>query len=216
MEQYLDKNNEYFMDKRSEMLKFVPSSTKKILEIGCGSGLFGKECKQIFSCEFHGIELMEEMAQLARENLDMVLTGDVTDNLRHLLGNKYDLIVLNDVIEHLADSEGILIKLKELLDDNGKILLSVPNFRFIHNMIEIIFKKDFRYKESGTLDKTHLSFYTKKSFSDTVVRLGFKILKFEGINETESIKMNLFKPFVKALGHADVFYCQYAFLISRL
>ena len=159
---------------------------------------------------------MEEMAQLARENLDMVLTGDVTDNLRHLLGNKYDLIVLNDVIEHLADSEGILIKLKELLDDNGKILLSVPNFRFIHNMIEIIFKKDFRYKESGTLDKTHLSFYTKKSFSDTVVRLGFKILKFEGINETESIKMNLFKPFVKALGHADVFYCQYAFLISRL
>lgn len=215
MKEYLLKDKEYFSDIREDMVAFVPSNTKKMLDIGCGQGLFGKLCKEKLNCEVHGIELVEPMGNIAKQYLDKVLIGDARDNLMLLKDEKYDLITMNDVIEHIINPEDFINLLTKYLKPNGKILFSIPNFRYIYNLIEIIIKKDFEYKDSGTLDKTHLTFFTIKSFTNTLNRLGFEIVRSEGLDKGPmSSKLKLLKPFFKFISQNDIFYYQLAFLVK--
>lgn len=214
MNEYLDKNDLYFGDNRIEMLKFVPEGTKKILDIGCGQGLFGKLCKEELNCVVHGIELVDKAAEIAKKNIDKVLIGDVYKNLDLLENEYYDLIVLNDVIEHIPNPEELISLIKNRLNHEGVILFSVPNFRYIYNLIEVMLKKNFDYTDSGTLDKTHLTFFTKNSFKKTVEKLDYKVISVNGINEANSLYMKLLKPFLKIISHEDVLFYQFAFLIK--
>jgi hypothetical protein len=46
----------------------------------------------------------------------------------------------------------------------------------------MIINQDWKYEDAGTLDKTHLRFFTKKSIIRMFESCGYKINKIEGIN----------------------------------
>ena len=76
-------------------------------------------------------------------------------------GKRYDYIVILDVLEHLRNPQGVLNKVRECLQINGKILLSVPNLA--HNAVLLkLLNDDFPYTELGLLDNTHVHFFLIK------------------------------------------------------
>jgi len=200
----------YFHNQRTVMLKYIPESATKILEVGCGEGEF---CHLLSHSdrEIWGVEINEVAAQKAVLNCTRVLVGDINTVYTQLPKNYFDVIVFNDVLEHIYAPWDTLQLIKSLLSPKGVVVTSIPNFRYISNLItEILFEGEFRYKpEGGILDDTHIRFFTGKSIKRMFMEQGYEVLLNEGINPCKSWKekllINLTFGFLK-----DARYKQYA------
>ncbi len=108
---------------------FNPDKSIAILEIGCGYGRYTKAILEVGYTNITGIDISKEQIAYARENLGLhqVQEADALEFLQ--AGNKYDLIILMDVLEHLEIDYAVslLRKVFESLQDNGRFILHVPN-----------------------------------------------------------------------------------------
>jgi len=184
----------YYANRRPEMLPFIPENCRVILEVGCSGGLFGESLKKIRKAEVWGIEPNVEVATYAAIRLDKVITSDLSAALPDLPSGFFDCIICNDVLEHMINPEKILEDCKRLLSVQGYIISSIPNVRYIGNLVELLFKKDWKYKAGGILDHTHYRFFTQKSIIRMFTHSGYRIIKCEGINPTYSWKTRLLGP----------------------
>lgn len=206
------KDASYYSNTRLEMLPFIPSSAKKILEIGCGKGHF---CEQLIGkeTEVWGIEPDGDSAEIASKKLFKVLNGKINEVIGQLPDNYFDAIILNDVLEHLLFPWEDLKLLKSKLSDKGAIVSSIPNVRYIKNLFHVLVQKNWEYTESGILDSTHFRFFTKKSIVNLFDKSGYVIEKLNGINKTKSTKYQLFALFINIFfffNHSDTLYLQFA------
>lgn len=213
---YTEKKSEYYTYPRHDMLKYIPQDVSKVLEIGCGNGIFIKLIKEYVKkdIESWGIELMEEYAEEARSIIDNVKVGKCEDLIADLPDNYFDLIIFNDVIEHLFDPKSVLITLKKKLTSKGKVISSIPNMRYHENLLGLVFKSNWEYEDSGIMDFTHLKFYTHKSIKKLFYDSGYGIDHFEGISKTKSLKPYLFRLLL-FFGGGDIFYKQFAVVASK-
>jgi len=193
------------------MLDFVPETCLKILEVGCGDGSFLVQLKDRAGTEVWGVEIHEESALIASKKLDRV----ICDNFLQILDSNtlpvkyFDCIIFNDVLEHFPDYTVILSKIKIYLAPNAFVVTSLPNFRYVGNLWEIIIAKDFHYKSSGVLDYTHYRFFTMKSINRMFSDMGYSIVRSSGINPTKSIKVKLLNLFTLNF-FSDIPYLQIA------
>jgi len=188
-EQYGAKPTGYYEMDRSEMLGFVPSGARSLLEVGCGSGAFGHLIKKTLAdCEVWGIEPDPSAAAVAQGRLDNVINGTFPAGADAIQGKRFDVICFNDVLEHLANPEKALMATKEFLTDGGVVVASIPNILYFYQILEIVLEQDWRYQVAGILDNTHLRFFTKKSIVRLFESSGFEIDEIKGINSCYGIK----------------------------
>jgi 2-polyprenyl-3-methyl-5-hydroxy-6-metoxy-1,4-benzoquinol methylase len=191
------------------MLKYIPEDAEKILEVGCSEGLFLSSLKESRTIETWGIEMYKPAAEKASKVADKVFTGDFNLIYKDLPSHYFDCIVFNDVLEHFSDPWIALINAKHLLSEKGVLVASIPNFRYIGNMTEIINQADFKYREEGILDKTHLRFFTSKSIYRFFDECGYEVIIQEGLRPCKSWKEKLF-IFLSFGFFKDMRYKQYA------
>ncbi len=199
----------YYTHFRYEMLGYIPENSGKILDVGCGSGIFSRELKQKFNAEVWGVEMDSNAAALAEKLIDKVIVGDASLSVSKTPDSYFDCIIFNDILEHLADPYSLLEKIKNKLNKNGVIVCSIPNVRFFITLFELLVKKQWKYTDQGILDRTHLRFFTKKSIIETFESLGYEIIKIKGINGLNPWKFAIFN--ILSLGYlADSRYLQFA------
>ena len=184
-----EQDSEYYAQARPEMLEFVPPDTRRLLDIGCGQGRFGEAVKKALpGCETWGIELTPEAAAAAATRNDKVINGSFGD-IGDLPKAYFDVITMNDVLEHIDYSEPVLATVKTLLRPGGRLVLSLPNVRFYLHLRDLIFHKDWEYRDFGILDRTHLRFFTQKSASRLLQECGYRVEICKGIN-THRLKLH--------------------------
>lgn len=183
----------YYDRQRPEMLKYIPQSAVRILEVGCNDGAFCATLKRS-DREIWGVEMNEFAAQKALTICTFVLVGDFDAVFDQLPLNYFDCVIFNDVLEHMYAPWDTIHRVKFILNQNGVFVSSIPNFRYIANLItEIIFEGEFRYRaEGGILDDTHIRFFTPKSICRMFREQGYEVLVNEGINPCKSWKEKLF------------------------
>jgi 2-polyprenyl-3-methyl-5-hydroxy-6-metoxy-1,4-benzoquinol methylase len=156
----------YFHHERREIQPLLPKFATNILEIGAASGQTLRWTKTIYpNAKTTGVEISEAMAGELRNNADIAIIGNIDDCLPQL--KRYDLILLLDVLEHLVDSTKVLRNLRQLLDANGHVIVSVPNIAHLSVTIPLLFRRQFTYQDAGVMDRTHLRFFVE----DTAVKL---------------------------------------------
>lgn len=203
----------YYSQNRPEIAAFVPLNIKTILDVGCGQGAFLKVVKEQTGAETWGIEVVTEIANIAKDRADNVLTGKIEDVLSTIPDAYFDCITFNDVIEHLLVPSEVLKMIKPKLSINGILIASIPNVRYFYNLYEFIIKKDWEYKDDGILDSTHFRFFTRKSMNRIFEQAGYQILKQKGINPITSKKFILFN--ILTLGYFnDSKYLQFVCVAS--
>jgi 2-polyprenyl-3-methyl-5-hydroxy-6-metoxy-1,4-benzoquinol methylase len=177
------KSSEYYENNRNEIVELIPSKYNKILEIGCGSGEFRANLKN--ECEYWGIEINEIAGKKAKMNLTKVIVGDYFKIYKSLPDNYFDLVICNDIIEHMNDHNLFFKTIKKKMTEKGFLIGSIPNVRFYSNLFRLLILKDWKYQDAGILDNTHLRFFTKKSLTRALLENGFSIDKLKGINGTK-------------------------------
>jgi 2-polyprenyl-3-methyl-5-hydroxy-6-metoxy-1,4-benzoquinol methylase len=183
----------YFHSQRPEMLKYIPENAIHILDVGCSEGTF---CNMISrpDRELWGVEINPDAAQVATKVCYRVLVGDFNAIFDQLPNNYFDCVIFNDVLEHLLLPWETIQMVKSLLSPDGVLVSSIPNFRYIDNLItEILFHGEFQYKpEGGILDDTHIRFFTTKSIRRMFIEQGYEVLVHDGIRPCKSWKEKLF------------------------
>jgi SAM-dependent methyltransferase len=145
--------------------EFFPKKTAKILEIGCGTGgnlkmlenygqIFAMEMDE-FSCEF-----ASNRAGIR------VKRGWLPDNIP--FDEKFDLICMFDVLEHIEADQEALQVLKRILAPEGIVILTVPAYQWLY----------------GPHDKLlhHFRRYSKKSLKLIIQISDFKLLHISHMN----------------------------------
>ena len=189
----------YYQNTRPEVYGLVPKSAKRVLEIGCAAGGFRLNFPD--DVEYWGVEPVQAAAQQARHKNMKVLCGIYDDVCEQIPDGYFDVIVCNDVIEHVLDPESFLVSLKSKLTPAGALVGSIPNVRFWGNLISLLVRRDWKYEDSGVLDKTHLRFFTDKSFRRLINKAGYELELMKGIESTRmKILKVLFTPILLLVG----------------
>ncbi|MCB9987705.1 MAG: class I SAM-dependent methyltransferase [Rhodospirillales bacterium] len=186
------KKDSYFKNTRPEMLGFIPSGIKTLLDVGCGAGRFAFSVKQRYNCEVWGIEPNSQFASEANGILDKVINNVYTGEVEQIEGKQFDCIVFNDVLEHMEDPWKILKASRSNLTNQGVVVASIPNLRFWEVLWGLLIKGSFTYTESGILDSTHLRFFTRKEMIKLFEDTGYDIINIEGINAFRGKKWRIF------------------------
>lgn len=165
---------------RPEMLPFIPARRAAVLEIGCGEGWFAASIPG--TQETWGVEPYAPAAAAAKEHLGHVIAAPFEVAAASLPEAHFDVIVCNDVMEHVSDHDKFLEDLKTFISPGGCLVASIPNARYYTNLFELVFAKDWEYRDSGILDRTHLRFFTERSLRRTLAQHGYSIDILRGIN----------------------------------
>ena len=188
------------------MLGFIPRQAARLLEVGCGEGQFGRRLKEGSQREVWGVEIAAAAARVAEQQLDRVLSGDISALIDDLPASYFDVVVFNDVLEHLIDPEDILARIKPHLSERGVVVSSIPNIRFFPIFHDLLVHGRWEYEESGILDRTHLRFFTIESIRAMYERLGYEVLTARGHQRAGSAAQEVppreCHPPRKTLGHA--------------
>jgi len=185
------KETKYYTSKRDDIVELVPAGVRMVLEVGCGTGLTGRAIKERegSSVEITGIEIVPEMAEKAKANLDSVIAGDV-EKIDPLFKKEYfDCIIYGDVLEHLIDPWRILKLHREFLKTGGYMIMSIPNIAH-YTIFKMLWRKEWNYEDMGILDSTHLRFFALKNIESMISGAGLEIVKI--VRKIEASKSKKF------------------------
>lgn len=204
---YDEKTSEYFSRARIEIAPLLPESSGRplrVLEIGCSEGRTLEWLKKIGCSNWTaGVEPYAEL-RVSPGAVDHFFKLDIEKVLPELSPGSIDLILCLDVLEHLINPWETLRRLDPLLRPGGHWIISVPNIRNYHVLVDLAFRGQFDYTESGILDRTHLRFFTRKSVIELAQSSGAKVEKIIG---TESGRWQ--KRLLTKLGLGDLLVKQF-------
>ena len=165
---------DYYAFSRPDVQRLVNAASKRILDVGCGAGMLGGSLKQERGVEVWGVEYVPEVAKIAAERLDRVISGGIEDALAQLPDGYFDTIICADVLEHLVDPWQVLNDLKIKLAPGGDLVASIPNIRH-WSVVSRLLEGRWEYADAGLLDRTHLRFFTRHDCMLMFEKAGYRI-----------------------------------------
>ena len=96
--------------------------------------------------------------------------------------NKYDVILMADVIEHVNDPVEFLKFYSPFLDDNGVIIITTPNAHGVRNLTSILVRNDY------SLNPEHTFWFCPKTLAEVVTRASLTFDSFYWLNESFTYK----------------------------
>jgi len=145
---------------------------RRLLDVGAAHGYLAAALRaqgfQVTGIEADGV-LAEEAAKHCDECLLLDLDGPLPK-----FAEPFDLMIFGDVLEHLRDPGAVLRELAGSLKDDGAVIISLPNVANIYVRVQLLFGR-FDYQDRGLLDRTHMRFFTRKTFRQFMSDAGFAV-----------------------------------------
>lgn len=117
----------YLITYRNLKISGLPYFVKngKLLDIGCSYGGFLFEMKKL-GWQVKGIELNKKAAEWGKINFGLEILYTDIDHFK--TNEKFDVITMRMVLEHVYSPKEVLEKVKSLLKPNGTLIIIIPNF----------------------------------------------------------------------------------------
>ncbi|MCJ7822287.1 MAG: class I SAM-dependent methyltransferase [Armatimonadetes bacterium] len=169
----------------------------RALELGCASGVMTEELARRFA-HLDVVEGAERYARHARAILDGYERGNQRGRVHHCLfeefdpAERYDLIVMAWILEHVADPGDLVRRAAEWLVPGGEIHIVVPNAESLHRRVGVCMGLLGRLDELNQSDlaMSHRRVYTWDRLAEDITAAGLRLTTMDGI---------LLKPLPSAL-----------------
>lgn len=159
--------------RHSAGLDFVERG-QKILDIGCGDGLFLKlACEKGAFCT--GLDLSIKAVEKARLRLPEIeiLRSDVTTQALPFSDGNFDVVSAQDVLEHVFEPEKVLREINRVT--RRYAIICVPNFSSLPSRIQCLFGK---IPENNKHHKGHVYWFNLPVLKSVLIKTGFRIVKY--------------------------------------
>jgi len=152
--------------------KIRPFLGEDILEVGCGignlTGLLLSQGRVIAADVQEGYLRLVESKFRSHVNLQSLLLWDIQKASPQELNTAIDTIVCSNVLEHVEEDDPVLQNFYQLLPKGGKVIVLVPAFKALYNVLD---------KELG-----HFRRYGKKELRQKLIRNGFHLRQINFFN----------------------------------
>ena len=153
---------------------------KRILDFGCGAGLFTVTAAGCGAAMAVGIDAQKTALAAAHQ---LAAAQDVS-HLTHFICSRdlsglrretaFDVVLLKDVIEHVPDDQHFLGDVARVTAPNGVVVICTQNAFSLNYLLEGTYHRHLlRNKSWYGWDPTHLRFYTPTGLKRSLARVGF-------------------------------------------
>lgn len=160
------------------ILKQYLNKDDRILDVGCGPGLFCLEASREGLCA-EGIEPSRMLVEIGWQKLKADVHQGLLEDYEP--GYKFKAITVWDVLEHISNPVEILSKCHNLLEANGYLFIQVPNYNGISNRFKTFLNRsgirNTEFKHFGF--PWHIFSFNQKSLSVLLGTCGFTPVMYE-------------------------------------
>jgi 2-polyprenyl-3-methyl-5-hydroxy-6-metoxy-1,4-benzoquinol methylase len=166
------------LGQNGDLLALIPRDASRIVEVGCSGGGLAREYLKINPrCEYIGIEINGQYAEVARTHCTRV----IVDDIEHMSDAAFESIascscwIFGDVLEHLYDPWALLRRIRATIPPQSSVLACIPNAQ--HWTLQAKLNCGaFRYEDKGLLDRTHIRWFTRATIDELFASSGFAIV----------------------------------------
>lgn len=159
-----------YKDKYETFENNLSSSSRKILDVGCGSGYFlnfgqkrGWDCTGIEPSK----EAFEHANKFGFKVINSIFKKDILEN------DKFNVVHMNQVLEHIPNPEDLVKQLLEYLEEDGVVCITVPNE--FSTLQKLLHEKE-KFKQWWLSPPHHLNYFSVESLSKFIENLGLEII----------------------------------------
>lgn len=146
-----------------------------VLDVGCGEGWLLNEFYEQ-GMRIAGVDFSEHaLSKFHPYLLNFFEQGDFYEVLvkRVAHGEKYDVLTLTNVLEHVADPTRLIDVIKKLMHNSSRLVIVVPNdFSYLH---EHLLKNKFISKKFWLTYPDHLHYFNKKGMESFISEHGLAL-----------------------------------------
>jgi SAM-dependent methyltransferase len=156
-------------ERRRALLLAEARPGERVLDLGCGAGRFVAAVRDA-GADPVGVDIAEAALERARRNAPgadlRLLEPDGSLPLEHA---SVELVWCSEVLEHVADTDHLLLEARRVLRPGGRLLATVP----FHGRVKAALIGLLRFEQHFDPAGQHLRFYTRTSLATTLDRAGF-------------------------------------------
>jgi SAM-dependent methyltransferase len=148
----------------------------RVLDVGCAHGALAALARWA-GYDATGLEMSPWVVEYARRTFAIpMLQGPV--EAQQLPERSFDAIVLNDVLEHLADPVATIAHCARLLKDDGVLLIQTPCYPEGTSHQELRDRKDRFLEMMDGMARQHLYLFSRRAVGRLLAGLGFEAVEF--------------------------------------
>jgi 2-polyprenyl-3-methyl-5-hydroxy-6-metoxy-1,4-benzoquinol methylase len=150
----------------------VPANSR-VLDLGLADGSVAAVLRNM-GCRVWGVEIDPVAAEEARAFCEDVAVDDLGSIclVERFAGQRFDVVLMLDVLEHLSDPVSLLKRVSPVLADGGWGVISLPNVAHVSVRLALL-RGRFTYTDVGLLDRTHLRFFDHNGVDDLLRQAGW-------------------------------------------
>ena len=173
-------SNKQFLDpQRRHDLEVIANAVvpgSKVLDLGCGDGIFLRKLKEQRDARVLGVEIDQDSIVRCIGNGVPVIQGDLNDDLDYLPDQSFDLAVLSHTLQETRRPDRLL---KDIVRIGKKAAVSVINFGHWRCRLQVAFKGKMprsSHMPFQWYDTPNIHFCTLKDFRNLCDDLGIRIV----------------------------------------
>ncbi|MEY5099437.1 MAG: hypothetical protein RJA36_2156 [Pseudomonadota bacterium] len=160
-----------------DLLRLIPPQARSLVEVGCMRGQMARAyLAQYPAARYVGIDIDPDYARVAAGFCTEAFAADVEqlpqDRFDRLFPS--DCWIFGDCLEHLRDPWSLLQRIRVRIDADGCLLACIPNAQHWSVQWRLL-SGQFRYEDSGLMDRTHLRWLTRITMQEMFQSTGWRV-----------------------------------------